>query len=181
MAEQQFSSFENVLWFLQVVAKPVAKQQRSLVAARASAGKDGFSVAETPASVLRRILEQPGIHQAPACYDALSASLVEKAGFKFAFMSGKLGCTLIFCVARLFKWWSLSEVYRRLKKILMVSMSPQLRSDASILASSSTGSSIYSYLQCTKHNCSISHSTCDDHAQQTLRFRSWLDNLIFLT
>jgi hypothetical protein len=56
---------------------------------RASAGKDGFLVPETRVATLRRLLEQPGIYQAPACYDALSASLVEKAGFDFAFMSGR--------------------------------------------------------------------------------------------
>ncbi|XP_027349504.1 uncharacterized protein LOC113861091 isoform X3 [Abrus precatorius] len=37
---------------------------------------------------LRRILESPGIHQGPACFDALSAKLVENAGFEFCFTSG---------------------------------------------------------------------------------------------
>lgn len=54
----------------------------------ASTGKDGFPASESRAATLRRLLEQPGIYQAPACYDALSASLVEKAGFDFTFMSG---------------------------------------------------------------------------------------------
>ncbi|KAJ6806301.1 uncharacterized protein M6B38_175870 [Iris pallida] len=41
-----------------------------------------------PAKALRKILESPGIHQGPACFDALSAKLVERAGFQFTFMSG---------------------------------------------------------------------------------------------
>ncbi|RLM73154.1 2,3-dimethylmalate lyase [Panicum miliaceum] len=50
----------------------------------ASAGAPG----ETPAAALRRVLETPGAHQAPACYDALSARLVERAGFRACFTSG---------------------------------------------------------------------------------------------
>ncbi|KAL5703052.1 hypothetical protein ACHQM5_028193 [Ranunculus cassubicifolius] len=38
--------------------------------------------------LLRQLLQSPGIHQGPACFDALSAKLVEKAGFQFCFMSG---------------------------------------------------------------------------------------------
>ncbi|XP_062226106.1 uncharacterized protein LOC133924538 isoform X2 [Phragmites australis] len=43
---------------------------------------------EPPAAALRRVLETPGAHQAPACYDALSARLVERAGFRACFTSG---------------------------------------------------------------------------------------------
>eukprot|EP00250_Pteridium_aquilinum_P034913 c8308_g1_i1 orf=173-1756(+) len=46
------------------------------------------TTADSPASALRRILESPGLHQGPACHDALSAKLVESAGFTFTFMSG---------------------------------------------------------------------------------------------
>nr|XP_029118333.1 uncharacterized protein LOC105038136 isoform X2 [Elaeis guineensis] len=46
------------------------------------------SAEETPAKALRRIVESPGIHQGPACFDALSAKLVQRAGFQFCFMSG---------------------------------------------------------------------------------------------
>eukprot|EP00257_Ricinus_communis_P023121 XP_015583024.1 uncharacterized protein LOC8268665 [Ricinus communis] len=42
----------------------------------------------SPAKALRLILELPGIHQGPACFDALSARLVEKAGFDYCFTSG---------------------------------------------------------------------------------------------
>lgn len=43
---------------------------------------------ETTAQALRRLLESPGIHQGPVCHDALSAKLVERAGFPFCFMGG---------------------------------------------------------------------------------------------
>ncbi|XP_020572977.1 uncharacterized protein LOC110019586 [Phalaenopsis equestris] len=43
---------------------------------------------DPPAKALRRLLESPGIHQAPVCHDALSAKLVERAGFPLAFMGG---------------------------------------------------------------------------------------------
>ncbi|KAK9932658.1 hypothetical protein M0R45_019883 [Rubus argutus] len=43
---------------------------------------------EPPAKALRRILELPGVHQGPACFDALSAKLVERAGFLYCFTSG---------------------------------------------------------------------------------------------
>lgn len=43
---------------------------------------------DSPAKLLRQILELPGVHQGPACFDALSAKLVEKAGFLYCFTSG---------------------------------------------------------------------------------------------
>ncbi|XP_077240784.1 uncharacterized protein LOC143881550 [Tasmannia lanceolata] len=43
---------------------------------------------DSPCKELRRILKSPGVHQGPACFDALSAKLVERAGFQFCFMSG---------------------------------------------------------------------------------------------
>ena len=45
---------------------------------------------EPPADALRRLLESPGLRQGPACFDALSAKLVEKAGFDCCFTSGNL-------------------------------------------------------------------------------------------
>lgn len=60
------------------VRKPTV---RTAVVALASAG-------DSAAKALRKILETPGIHQGPACFDALSARLVERAGFQFSFMSG---------------------------------------------------------------------------------------------
>ncbi|KAL3007744.1 hypothetical protein AAZX31_08G351900 [Glycine max] len=46
------------------------------------------SSSSSPAKALRRILDSPGVHQGPACFDALSAKLVENAGFQFCFSSG---------------------------------------------------------------------------------------------
>ncbi|KAK3015319.1 hypothetical protein RJ639_006167 [Escallonia herrerae] len=51
-------------------------------------GERSSPAGESPATALRRILDSPGIHQGPACFDALSAKLVERAGFQFAFTSG---------------------------------------------------------------------------------------------
>ncbi|XP_027349505.1 uncharacterized protein LOC113861093 [Abrus precatorius] len=46
------------------------------------------SVREEPAKVLRRIMESPGVHQGPACFDALSAKLIQSAGFSYCITSG---------------------------------------------------------------------------------------------
>ncbi|KAK7295837.1 hypothetical protein RJT34_18749 [Clitoria ternatea] len=46
------------------------------------------SVREEPAKVLRRILGSPGVHQGPACFDALSAKLIQSAGFSYCITSG---------------------------------------------------------------------------------------------
>ncbi|XP_062108097.1 uncharacterized protein LOC133818975 isoform X3 [Humulus lupulus] len=43
---------------------------------------------ESPAKMLRRILSSPGLQQTPACFDALSSKLVERAGFNVGFTSG---------------------------------------------------------------------------------------------
>jgi 2-methylisocitrate lyase-like PEP mutase family enzyme len=40
------------------------------------------------ADKLRRLLDRPGILPFPCCYDALSARLIERAGFPLTFMSG---------------------------------------------------------------------------------------------
>lgn len=61
--------------------------KRTLPVTSASGSNDGFPK-ESHAMALRRILQTPGVHQGPACFDALSAKLVEKAGFQFCFMSG---------------------------------------------------------------------------------------------
>jgi len=42
----------------------------------------------TPAEQLRTLLAQPGCLTMPGCHDAMSASLIEKAGFAVGFMSG---------------------------------------------------------------------------------------------
>lgn len=43
---------------------------------------------KSQAQILKEMLEKPEIIVAPGCYDALSARLVEMAGFKAAFMTG---------------------------------------------------------------------------------------------
>lgn len=40
------------------------------------------------AEALRKLLDEPGILPFPCCYDALSARLIERAGFRLSFMSG---------------------------------------------------------------------------------------------
>ena len=40
------------------------------------------------AASLRTLLDAPGIRVMPCCFDALSAKLVEQAGFPLTFMSG---------------------------------------------------------------------------------------------
>jgi 2-methylisocitrate lyase-like PEP mutase family enzyme len=42
----------------------------------------------SPAGKLRALLEQPGLLLMPCCFDALSARLIEEAGFALTFMSG---------------------------------------------------------------------------------------------
>ena len=46
------------------------------------------SPAESPAERLRRRLHQPGILVMPGCHDAMSARLIQEAGFEIGFMSG---------------------------------------------------------------------------------------------
>jgi 2-methylisocitrate lyase-like PEP mutase family enzyme len=60
------------------VARPVREE-------RASAKGDEQL---RPAEKLRRLLGGPGILSFPCCYDALSARLIERAGFPLTFMSG---------------------------------------------------------------------------------------------
>ena len=42
----------------------------------------------TPAARLRALIDQPGLIVMPCCFDALSARLIERAGFPLTFMSG---------------------------------------------------------------------------------------------
>ena len=67
----------------------VAHRARRDARCRAS---DGASVVAPHAKVLRDLLRSPRIVQAPCAHDALSARLIERAGFSAAFMSG-------FCVS----------------------------------------------------------------------------------
>jgi hypothetical protein len=49
---------------------------------------EGIRAGESPAAALRRILASPGAHQAPCCFDALGARLIQRAGFPICFMGG---------------------------------------------------------------------------------------------
>jgi 2-methylisocitrate lyase-like PEP mutase family enzyme len=40
------------------------------------------------AAQLRALMQRPGLLQAPGCYDAFSARLIEQAGFPVAYMTG---------------------------------------------------------------------------------------------
>lgn len=42
----------------------------------------------SPADRLRALVEKPGLRVMPCCFDALSAKLIERAGFELTFMSG---------------------------------------------------------------------------------------------
>ena len=42
----------------------------------------------SPAGKLRALLDEPKLHVMPCCFDALSARLIERAGFSLTFMSG---------------------------------------------------------------------------------------------
>lgn len=45
-------------------------------------------IATSPAERLRVLLREPKLHLMPCCFDALSAQLIEQAGFALTFMSG---------------------------------------------------------------------------------------------
>jgi 2-methylisocitrate lyase-like PEP mutase family enzyme len=47
-----------------------------------------ISVTTSPVEQLRRRLQQPGILIMPGCHDAMSARLIQEAGFEIGFMSG---------------------------------------------------------------------------------------------
>jgi 2-methylisocitrate lyase-like PEP mutase family enzyme len=47
-----------------------------------------LSAPPAPPARLRALLDKPGLHVMPCCFDALSAQLVERAGFGLTFMSG---------------------------------------------------------------------------------------------
>lgn len=63
-----------------------------------------------PAKALRQILELPGVHQGPACFDGLSAKLVERAGFQYCFTSGTLPFSLCF-IFQSFHWYKDSKMW----------------------------------------------------------------------
>tara|TARA_R110002072_G_scaffold54057_2_gene142011 strand:- start:799 stop:1761 length:963 start_codon:yes stop_codon:yes gene_type:complete len=60
-----------------------------LFTSRPTSGKKGpFDMTQTPADTLRNLLGEGGLTVMPCCYDALSAKMIEQAGFPLTFMSG---------------------------------------------------------------------------------------------
>jgi len=47
-----------------------------------------MTASKNPAETLRTLLREPGLRVMPCCFDALSARLIEDAGFPLSFMSG---------------------------------------------------------------------------------------------
>ena len=43
---------------------------------------------KNPGTVLRKLLQEPGILMAPGIYDGISARVIEQAGFKLGYLSG---------------------------------------------------------------------------------------------
>lgn len=73
------------------LVNPIHKSHTRFSKVCAAAERDRYyGLAESPAKALRRVLELPGLHQGPACFDALSAKLVERAGFQYCFTSGMI-------------------------------------------------------------------------------------------
>ncbi|CAJ2668813.1 unnamed protein product [Trifolium pratense] len=60
-----------------------SKSQRKTIISCSSSSSNSDKV-----KLLREILDSPGVHQGPACFDALSANLVQSAGFPLCFTSG---------------------------------------------------------------------------------------------
>ncbi|KAL0786222.1 hypothetical protein Bca101_002468 [Brassica carinata] len=70
----------------QLYTKPISVSRRSRGAINATAAASdtsGNSNASSPAKKLREIMQSPGVLQGPCCFDALSAKLVERAGFPY--------------------------------------------------------------------------------------------------
>ncbi|XP_038691747.1 2,3-dimethylmalate lyase-like isoform X1 [Tripterygium wilfordii] len=78
--------------FCQSIRIPTRNSSFNTISITSAVTKRGivFCAAErdSPAKCLRLILNSPGVHPGPACFDALSAKLVERAGFNYCFTSG---------------------------------------------------------------------------------------------
>ncbi|KAG2296052.1 hypothetical protein Bca4012_002527 [Brassica carinata] len=75
----------------QLYTKPISVSRRSRGAINATAAASdtsGNSNASSPAKKLREIMQSPGVLQGPCCFDALSAKLVERAGFPYCLTTG---------------------------------------------------------------------------------------------
>lgn len=81
--KSQLSLFNIHHKFYHTRRNGVAQSSPKMVTCSASAEKNNSA-----AKKLRLILDSPGVHQGPACFDALSALLVQRAGFDYCFTSG---------------------------------------------------------------------------------------------
>nr|XP_043635807.1 2,3-dimethylmalate lyase isoform X2 [Erigeron canadensis] len=70
------------------ISKSLRRDSSVIVNSFGGGGDRTENDTSSPAKKLRQLLESPGVHQGPACFDALSAKLVERAGFQFCFASG---------------------------------------------------------------------------------------------
>ncbi|KAJ0262544.1 Uncharacterized protein HA466_0054510 [Hirschfeldia incana] len=71
--------------------KPISVSSRSRGAINATAAASdpsGNSNQSSPAKKLREVMQYSGVLQGPCCFDALSAKLVERAGFPYCITSG---------------------------------------------------------------------------------------------
>ncbi|KAF5465257.1 hypothetical protein F2P56_015280 [Juglans regia] len=81
-----FTFGSRIQWSISLARNPIQQKSHTRLALARAPERD-HNVTEPPAKALRRILDLPGVHQGPACFDALSAKLVEKAGFQYCFSS----------------------------------------------------------------------------------------------
>ncbi|ESQ38934.1 hypothetical protein EUTSA_v10001429mg [Eutrema salsugineum] len=79
------------IYFGQLYAKPISLSRRfrgAFIVTAAVSDSSGNEKPSSPAKKLREILQSPGVLQGPCCFDALSAKLVERAGFPYCLTSG---------------------------------------------------------------------------------------------
>ncbi|XP_023640632.1 uncharacterized protein LOC17889256 isoform X2 [Capsella rubella] len=67
-------------------AKPISVSRRFRVSVNSSSGNERSP--SSPAKKLREIMQSPGVLQGPCCFNALSAKLIERAGFPYCITSG---------------------------------------------------------------------------------------------
>ncbi|CAH2058243.1 unnamed protein product [Thlaspi arvense] len=72
-------------------AKPISLSRRfrgAIIATATASDPSGNAKPSSPAKKLREIIQSPGVLQGPCCFDALSAKLVERAGFPYCITTG---------------------------------------------------------------------------------------------
>ncbi|VVB03219.1 unnamed protein product [Arabis nemorensis] len=76
----------------ELYAKPisVSRRFRGTINATVTVSDSSGNVksSSSPAKKLREVIKSPGVLQGPCCFDALSAKLVERAGFRYCITSG---------------------------------------------------------------------------------------------